>query len=327
MKLFGKKVIDWGKMQEIPEGERAGKACEAVAHAMKMVAESPLQKMSPADVLGTKMRGSDGNLVHSAPPIVLVGDDTVDSPDRGYEALFTEVDMRTSTQKTFEIMDVTGGVTFYQQIEGESAKLSKLPTAAKVAVQLLRFTGGFAILDDWLRFNEFYKIDELTDNTVRRWYDQKANLFWGLIESLSSGINQAFQTDDVTTINNAAAKIVTDLEAAGYPVSGAPGMYIVCHPNLLMRIYKALAASFINPNANNNQIVWPIRGVIPTTKVSASHYYVALPGLKSRRGEWQDLTTRPAQRNELVLGADHVWTGAYNGALAESKQFRRCALT
>jgi hypothetical protein len=46
-----------------------------------------------------------------------------------------------------------------------------------------------------------------------------------------------------------------------------------------------------------------------------------------QRGEWEDLNTREPQRNELKLGADHVWTGAYNGVIGETKQFRRCALT
>jgi hypothetical protein len=84
---------------------------------------------------------------------------------------------------------------------------------------------------------------------------------------------------------------------------------------------------FTNPNTNNNQIVYNIAGVIPSAKIAATSYYVTLPGLKAKRGEWEDLNTRPAQRNELVLGADHVWTGAYNGAIAETKQFRRCSLS
>ncbi len=117
------------------------------------------------------------------------------------------------------------------------------------------------------------------------------------------------------------------MEAAGYAVSAASKFYITCHPSLLARVYKALAAVFTNPNSNNNQIVYNIAGVIPSAKIAATSYYVTLPGLKAKRGEWEDLNTRPAQRNELVLGADHVWTGAYNGAIAETKQFRRCSLS
>lgn len=325
MKIFGKQIIDWEKLHQVPESARREKILQAISVGLKSIAKDPLKMLSA--VSAEKFIGADVNLLRNGPPIVMTGTDTVNQPDRGYEALFAMVDMLSSTSKTFEIANITGGITFYQVAPGEEAKLSRLPSAGLTNVGMLRFIGGFAILDDWLRFNELYKIDDLTTDTVTRWYDQKANLFYGLLTAMSSGINQAFATDDVTTINNAASQIITDMTAAGYAVSAASQMYIVCHPTLLARIYKALAAVFTNPNSNNNQIVYNIAGVIPSAKIASTSYYVALPGIKAKRGEWENLNTRPAQRNELVLGADHVWTGAYNGAIAETKQFRRCALS
>lgn len=327
MKLFGKQVIDWGKLGSIPEANRKALILEAISTGLKTLSAAPLGQKSATDVLGTKALGADPLLVASAPPIIVSGSDTVDAPDRGYEALFRELDLRNSTSKTFELLDITGGITFMQQQPGEEAELSELPTAAKAVVSMLRFTGGFPILDDWLRFNELYKLDELTHDTVIRWYDQKADLFYAMIELLSSGINEAYATDDVTTINNACAKIITDLSAAGMAVSAGSKFYITCHPNVVARVYKALAAVFTNPNANSNQITFQIAGVIPTAKISADHYYVSLPGRKSVRGEWEDLNTREPQRNELTLGADHVSTGAYNGAIGSELQYRRCALS
>jgi hypothetical protein len=253
--------------------------------------------------------------------------DTIKTPDRGYELLFDEVDMRQSVSSAFEVLDVTGGVTFYQQLAGEEAKLSKIPASAKTQVSFLRFTGGFPILDDWLRFNQYYKIDQLTAETVKKWYNQKATNMYGLLAALGSGINESFATDDVTTINNACAQILTDLEAAGYAVDENSQFVITCNPKLRGRVFKAIAATFINPNANNNQILYNISAVISTTKLANTSYYVSLPGGKSLRGEWDDLNARPPQRNELKLGADHVWTGAYNAIIAESKQYRRCALS
>ena len=327
MKLFGKKIIDWGKLKDVPEADQKSMILSAISIGLQAFAAQPLEKASPTAVLGSKALGADSSLVNTAPPLIMAGSDTVDTPDRGYEALFREVDLRQSASKTFEIADITGGITFMQHQPGEEAELSELPTASKATVSMLRFTGGFPILDDWLRFNELYKIDELTSDTVKRWYDQKADLFYALMELLSSSINQAFATDDVTTINNACSQIITDLQAAGAGISAGSRFYITCHPNLLARIYKALAAVFTNPNTNNNQIVYMIAGVIPTAKIAATHYYVSLPGYKSVRGEWEDLNTREPQRNELKLGADHVWTGAYNAAIASLLQHRRCALS
>ena len=319
MNLFGMKIINWDGLAKVAPDQRKAKIMEAISAFMGKVSDLPMENV--------KMTGADPSLVTSPPPIIHRLTDTINAPDRGYEVLFDEVDMRSSTSKIFELLGITGGVVFYEQKEGQEAKLSRLPTAGKASVGMVRFTGGFAILDDWLRFNEHYKIDELTADTIKRWYDKKATLFYGLLAALSSTINQAFVTDDVTTINTACVSILTALEAKGYPVDGNQRFYITCHPNLKARIMKALAATFISPNTNNNEIVWPIAGMISTTKIATGSYYISLPGGKNKRGEWENLNARPAHRNELILGADHVWTGAYNGAIGEPDQHRRCALS
>ena len=318
MKLYGIDLINWKGLEQVNPAERKEKVLDAICHFMKKISSLPLD--------GSKAATYDSNL-QAPSPIVLVASDTVKTPDRGYEVLFDEVDLRASANSTFEVLDVSGGVTFFQQEAGEEAKLSKLPTTAKTSVGFLRFTGGFPILDDWLRFNQYYKIDELTRDTIARWYDKKATLFYGLLTALSSGINQAFVTDDVTTINNACAQVITDLDAAGYVVDENARFVITCHPTLKARIMKALANTFLNPNGNSNQIVFNVDTLVTSAKVANTSYYVSLPGVKNKRGEWDDLTARPPQRNELKLGADHVWTGAYNGIIAESKQHRRCALS
>lgn len=318
--LYGHKVFEWKNIEQVPPGERKAVIVDAAQKALIKIATAPL------GVQGGKMVGTDANLVAVA-PIVLVMSDSIKAPDRGYEVLFDEVDMRASQSDSFEVLDVTGGVTFYQQKPGQEAKLSKLPTTAKTSVGYLRFIGGFPILDDWIRFNKYYLIDQLFADTVRRWYDQKATLVYGLMAALSSGINEAYSTDDITTINNACANILINLQAAGYAVDENSQFVLTCNPSLRARIFKAIAASFTNPNTNNNQIVYNISTVVSTTKLANTTYYVSLAGGKNQRGEWEDLNLRPPQRNELVLGADHIWTGAYNAIIGEAKQHRRCALS
>ena len=317
MKLYGTKVFDWPKIHSIPEKDRK----DAIIGA----AQAFIDKINKSPAKGEKVVGPDPNLM-SAIPIVLVMSDTVKTPDRGYELLFDEVDMRASQNDSFDVLDVTGGVTFYQKIAGQEVKLSKIPTSAKTNVSFLRFAGGFNVLDDWIRFNKYYLIDDLFSDTVRRWWGDKATIFYGLLAALSSAINEAFATDDVTTINNACAQILSDLQAAGYPVDENSQFDITCNPKLRGRIFKALASTFITPNTNNNQIVFNIGTVISTTKIANTTYYVSLPGGKNKRGEWEDLNLRPPQRDELALGAAHVWTGAYNAIVGEAKQHRRCAL-
>lgn len=316
--LYGQKMFDWSKIKDISNDDDK-KALIVDA------ANSFMEKINKTKVAGTKLSGADPNLQGQI-PVVLVMSDTVKSPDRGYELLFDEQDLRQSSSDTFEILDVTGGVTFYQQKTGQEVDMSKIPKSAKTNVGMLRFIGGINILDDWLRFNKFYLIDQLFADTVKRWWGKKATLFYGLISALT-GIDEAFDTDDVTTINNACANILTDLDAAGYDVDENEQFTIVCNPKLRSRIFKAIAASFVSPNTNNEQIVYNINAVVSSTKIANTSYYVALPGIKSQRGEWEDFNARPAQRDERLLGAAHVWTGAYNGIIGEKKQYKKCALS
>lgn len=320
--LYAAKIFDWEKINDIAFEDRKDAIVGALSSFMRKMNKSPVNTVT---IDGAKFVGSDSNLSGAA-PIVLVQSDTIKTPDRGYELLFDEVNMRQSNNSSFDVLDVTGGVTFYQQLEGEEAKLSKIPASAKTSVSMLRYTGGYNLLDDWLKFNQYYKIDQLSADTVRRWWDGRATTFYALITALT-GIDQAFDTDDVTTINNACANILTDLAALGYVVDENAQFAITCHPLLKARIFKALANLFLNPNTNNKQIVFNISTVISTTKMASTSYHVCLPGAKSQRGEWEDLNLRPPQRNELVLGAAHVWTGAYNGVIGQKKQFKKCALS
>ncbi len=326
MKLFGVKVINWAKIKEIPPAERVDAIVDALCKALGKIQGDPVKKYAAATVDGQKIVGHDANLMPAA-PVALVMSDQLKSPDRGYEVLFDEVDMRASSNDTFKIIDVSGGVTFYQQRPGEEAKLSKLPKAAVALVSFLRFTGGFAILDDWLRFNQYYLIDQLFADTTRNWFDKKATIHYGLLTALSSAVNQAFVTDDISTINAACAGILQDLTDAGYAVDENSQFDITVNPTIKERILMALYAGYLNPNTNNKKIIWNIRNVIATSKIVNTSYYVSLPGGKNMRGEWEDFNLRPPQRNELALGADHVWTGAYNPVIGEAKQHKRCALS
>ncbi len=318
--IYGKKIFDWKKIKEYGTAKEARAAIvESAAIVMGKIAARKV-----VGITGKKMVGPDATLTDGN-PIVLVNSDVIKTPDRGYELLFDEVDMRASSNDAFDVLDVSGGVTFYQIKPGGEVKMSTVPKGAKTSVGYLRFAGGLNILDDWLKYNKYYLIDKLFEDTIRNWWGKRATLFYGLLAALAAGVNQAFDTDDITTINNACAKIFTDMEAAGYEVDENAQFVITCNPTLKARIAKALKSTFETQGVNK-QIVYNFAYVISTTKIASTSYYVSLPGFKNQRGEWEDLVARDAQRDELHLGAVHVYTGAYNGIIGESKQHRRCAL-
>lgn len=316
--IYGRKIFNWKGLKQYGTME------EMKAAIVQRAAEFMLN-MTKMPVQGQKMRGPDTNL-QGDHPVALVMSDAIKTPDRGYELIFKEIDMRASSSDSFDIIGVSGGATFYQLKPGGEVKLTKIGAAAKTVVSYLRYAGGLNILDDWIRFNKFYLIDELFEDTIRNWWTQRATLFYGLLAALGAGINQAFDTDDITTINNACAQMQIDLEAAGYPVDETAQFVITCNPLLRARILKALKTT-IETQGVNKQVEFNISAVVNTTKIANTSYYVSLPGFKNQRGEWEDLVARPAQRDELHLGSVNVWTGAYNAIIGESKQHRRLALS
>ncbi len=322
------KMFDWSKAKDVGSMEELKTLiCDAFNQYLKSFSDQPLQAEK---LFSEKFTGADSNLYGQA-PVILVHSDQPKMPDRGYELLFDLVDMKSSTNKSFDILDVSGGVTFFQQIEGEEAKLSEIPSSAKTPCSMLRFTGGFPVLDDWIKYNEHYKIDQLAADTVRNWYKKKATIMYGLLVALT-GITENFATDDMTTINNACANILVDLDAAGYAVDESASFVITCNPKLRARLAKALAVTYMTPlgadQTGANKVEFNVSGIVSTSKITdATTYYVSLPGYKNLRGEWEDLNTRPPQRNELKLGADHVSTGAYNGIIGQKLQHKKCALS
>ena len=265
---------------------------------------------------------SDANLTGAVPIVSVYGN--TEEPDFGFERIFAFIDMRKSKSKTFEILDATNGITFEQVKEGEPAKLRAV-TTAKASVGFLKFFGGLGFLDDWWRFNQYYLMDQVLREVRAKYYDKKSQIHYDIITGLT-GIDEAFDTDDVTTINNACANIIAAVKGKGYGVGDNPTFKITCGSGLKARIAKALAAGFYVPNSNNNQIVYKIDEVIATGYLPNTHYHVCLPGIKSQRGVWDDLNGE-SQRNALRRAEDMTWEGKYNAAVGDKTQFKKCALS
>lgn len=327
MRRKSTKIFNWEKFEKIKteknltgEQQKALIVKAAASHFIK-TARQPLEYEK---VVREKVAGADANLM-GARPVFLVSF-SPDSPDRGYEMIFREFDMRASTNKTFELLNVTGGITYQQIVPGEQAEMTKVPPSTLTPVSGLRFIGGYTILDDWLRFNEYYKIDQLTEDAEDSWWSDKAAIFYGLLTALSASINIAYDTSMAKTINKACVDIIEKLTAKKFRrVNSNSSFVITCNEADRYAILEALTATFSTPNTNHTPVIYNIKAVVPTTYVTAGNFYVSLPDGKNGRGEWEDFNARPAQRDELKLGADHVWTGMYNGIIAEIDQHRRCA--
>lgn len=284
--------------------------------------------MKDVYIVGQKLSGIDPNLAGVSRIVEVFSDPSSPiDPDRGYETFFKEINMRQATETSFGLLDIKGGITFYQQKEGQEVKMSKSATTSKAYVERSRFSGGIVILDDYIRYNQFYKIEAIFDEATIGWFDQKATLHYGMLAALSGGILMAWDTDLSTTINNACNQLIEKNKTKS-AIKGNKRFVLVIPEGARFKVAKALAASFQNANTNINEIVYPIQNVVPTTYLPvATHMYVGIAGGKNQKGEWEDFNARPAQRDETKLGATNVWTGAYGSIIGDEEQWVRIPLS
>ncbi len=320
--------IDWkgfAKHRHDPE------AIKALGEVVTEYFQEPVKKKSTGvlplvkameTLTGQKFQLADPNLAGNTPVISVYS--AGPEEDFGFERLFDFVDMRDSSSPDFEILDVTSAVNFVQRQPGEPIKIQRVSSGTQ-KVKYLSYAGGLGFADEFFRFNQYYLLDDLVATVRRKYYDTMAQHHYNLFEALGSGINEAFQTDDVTTINNACANVLKNVNSKGYGVGENPVFKLFCGVGLKARLAKAVAAAFTNPNNNNNQIVYRVDEIIATTKLPDTHYYVVLPGIKLKRGIWEDLNAE-SQRDALRRVEDMTWEGKYNAAIGDSDQVRRCAL-
>ena len=242
----------------------------------------------------------------------------------GFEELFDFVDMRGSGQTTFDILDVTNAITFEEIKTGQRMKVYGI-TTAKSTVTKMVIAAAIGILDDWINYAQFWNLNQAANEARSKYYDKQATDHYALLAAITSDQNQAFATDDITTINNACAKILSDCAGKGYVLTGNESFELRAHTDLKQRIEKAFALTFNSPNSDKNQLVHTLSRKY-TTKLAATSYYVGLAGRKAKRAIWSDLTAE-TDRDILLRGTDVAYSGEYNAAIGEEDQFRRCSLS
>lgn len=248
--------------------------------------------------------------------------------DMGWMPLFDMVDLRGSTHDHFDMDDTNAGLSWTQRQPGAATKIRKIISEAKTTVPYLEFSDGLGILDAWLDYNQFWRVDEAIAEFRSTYFDKMASVHYGLLTALSSGVDQAFATDDATTFNNAAGAILRAVRGKGYAVSQNSKFYIVCSPENVGRILRMLEAvrgsQMVAFGTQKQPIAYTVQGVISSTWIASNDtgYYLILPGRKIKRGVWKDVTTEMA-RNIYTSASDIVGVGRYNAVIGDSEQIKR----
>lgn len=250
--------------------------------------------------------------------------------DLGWTNLFTNVDLRSSNQPSFEILDASSTLKFVQRAPGEKVEINRDFGDTSAVVKYVTYAGGLGVLDDWLRFQQFWNIEQVVMEFRAKYFEKQAALHYGLFVALGSGINIAFDTDATVTFNKAAASILRAVKAKGYGVSQNVGFYILVNPEKLGYVTKMLdttrGTQLLAYNQNSEPVGYNVLGVIATTEIpaAATDYYLVLPGRKIQRATWMDLSIE-TNRDIYKRAQDWVGTGQFNAAIGDVDQVRRVA--
>jgi len=242
--------------------------------------------------------------------------------DFGFEELFDLVDMRNSMQTSFDILDVSNLITFAEKKSGQRMKKYGV-TDSKTSVEKMTIAAAIGILDDWINYYQYWNLNQAAIEARSKYFSKMAADHYALIVAAAQAT--AFDTDDITTINNACAGILTDCAGKGYTITGNEVFELRANINLKQRIEKAFALTFNSPNTDKNQLVHTLNRKY-TTAVAATEFYVVLAGRKLKRGIWSDLSAE-SDRDILMQGTDVAYSGEYNAGIGEVKQVRKCALS
>lgn len=276
---------------------------------------------------GGKLRDVDDNI---SPDnfVFSVQSDALKIPDRGYELLYKTVDMTSPDSPEFiDDIEVTTDFAFNVSLKNEEIIVNQLPSTSKAQLTFLNLTNGLNFPDDWPRYNKWYKFAQVIED-VLRWYNlKKAQLAYGVITALS-GVDQAFDTDLITTINNAMTTTLDNMEADGSLLGETTDYFILTNRANLNAVQQAIVSSFLLPNDSNSskKLTYPPSGVIQSSRVPDTNIWTVVPGLRNLHGNWLNLTTEE-ERDLLKQGLTKIWISKQNYAIFDTNQVRKLALS
>jgi hypothetical protein len=280
--------------------------------------------------LGRKYATPDANpiLTGLVPQVTEFFHTNMPELDLAWQMFFDFIDLRGTNQSFFDLDNTSAGISWKQRKPGQKADIKSNISEDSTSVSYLEFATGIGILDAWLRYNKFWKIDEVVAEFRSTYWDQMAALHYGLLTALGGGVNQDFDTDDSVTFNAAASGIIRGARAKGYAVGTNVQFKIACAPEKTGRILKMLMAQqgsqIVEFGTLEEPIAYTVNGVAASTHIDSDDtgYYLVLPQRKMKSGQWQDLSIE-SDRDIAATAENIVGTGQYNAILGDSTQVKR----
>ncbi len=262
--------------------------------------------------------------------------------DTGFENIFDIRDFTGTRESGYDILDVEDGLAFAKVPDGGKALIYKM-AGSKVSVEFDLYGGGLGWLRTLIDDQKYWSLEDNAVAFVNKFAEDKAANFYALIEALGAGYNVAWQlpdpaalanTDpvytanrDAQTLNLAAEEILLAVKDKGYGVTLQNVNFIVPTPiQLVGRLTKALGVLLQGFAGSPGQISYKFTLQPTTMFATTTVYYVILPKIKLKGGNRMNLTIYSKFDEESYSDIAVGW-GRYAGAIGDSDQLRRCAIS
>ena len=273
--------------------------------------------------------------------------------DTAYEAAFDVLDLTSVKTSSFTVRSSSSGLTFGRVRDGQKAKVYAI-SGGEVTVGLNLYGGGLSWLKTWFDDGEWWTIEDNALEFRRKWYEEKAVLFYDMIQSLTNTavFNTAYHTDaamnqlelDRTTIGLAATALVNGLRDSGFGVTAGSPMIMFCPIAMKSRVEQCLNPSRFQVNdyrggVSVNFNITPyytsyLDWVEPGSTIATGGAnwagdatealplgYLAIPGRKNKIGNRMNLTLM-GETDILSFAETVVGWGRY-GAYLHEPQWQR----
>jgi len=258
--------------------------------------------------------------------------------DTGWEEVFNVKDMTNIRRASFEISDITDGLTFSKTEIGERAKLYKM-SGANVTVPVDMYSGGLhwhkTLFDD----EKYWTLEDSAVAFRNKFYSSKAQDFYDLIDAIGATYDQAWATGvdsvasgtvgyavqrDVRTMNSACVSIIKLLKSKGMDIGPNASFICLAPIDLKDRITNALSNLFQAVGGSPTRVQYNIRPVYTTMLAETDKYYIIFPKNKIIAANRMNLKVL-ADMNITSYSELAVGWARYGGVIGETGQVVRCS--
>lgn len=256
--------------------------------------------------------------------------------DSGWRMIFDELNLTGTNRSTFNILDVTDGLTFNEVIVGNKAIIYQM-SGDKTTVNMLMYGGGLSwsrlLIDD----EEYWNLQNNATAFSNAYFEFKAAFHYALIEATAAllawqaptppalpNTDQLYQASrDANTLNAAAIQIILAVENNGYGTTPGSTLIVLCPLQLEQRLKNALNLSQQHYLGSQSQTNFNFVLVTTTMLVTTDVYYVILPGNKLMTGNRMNLTIFDSFDMLSYSDAAVGWF-RFGAAIGDTDQVLRC---